>query len=186
MEQVKISRRDFLQTAAAVSAAAVVSGEAFKVFSKPEPAAVKKSIYVCAICGHVEFGSAPEFCPVCHAPRDKFEQNDTLFSDAEAKAPELAVSHAPVLTVKKKSSLVSEMPCMEVTFRIGKKLHPMEEAHHIKFIDCYVDDKYVCRTLLTLGNYAAGTFQVKPSGGKVRIVHVCNLHGHWQAEKEAV
>jgi Desulfoferrodoxin len=186
MEQKTVSRRDFLQSAAVVGATVLTAGSAFQALGKSEPANAKTRIFVCMVCGHVEFGGAPEFCPVCHAPREKFEQNDTVFSDAEGKGKELTVSHTPVLVAKKKSGLISEMPCLEITVRIGKKLHPMEEAHHIRFIDCYVDDKHVSRNMLTLGSYAAGTFQVKATGTKVRVVHVCNLHGHWQAETEAI
>ncbi len=29
-------------------------------------------IYVCPVCGHTEVGGAPEKCPVCGAPKDKF------------------------------------------------------------------------------------------------------------------
>jgi rubrerythrin len=28
--------------------------------------------YICSICGHVEDGSAPDECPICGAPKDKF------------------------------------------------------------------------------------------------------------------
>ena len=28
--------------------------------------------YVCSICGHIEDGSAPDECPICGAPKDKF------------------------------------------------------------------------------------------------------------------
>lgn len=30
------------------------------------------SQYRCTVCGHIAEGEAPELCPVCHAPRDKF------------------------------------------------------------------------------------------------------------------
>ncbi len=30
--------------------------------------------YVCSICGHIEDGSAPDECPICGAPKDKFRQ----------------------------------------------------------------------------------------------------------------
>ena len=30
------------------------------------------SIYVCPVCGHTVIGGAPERCPVCGAPKDKF------------------------------------------------------------------------------------------------------------------
>lgn len=30
------------------------------------------AIYVCQVCGNTVFGSAPDKCPVCGVPRDKF------------------------------------------------------------------------------------------------------------------
>jgi rubrerythrin len=30
------------------------------------------AIYVCPVCGHTEVGGAPERCPVCNVPKDKF------------------------------------------------------------------------------------------------------------------
>ena len=32
------------------------------------------SFYLCPICGHIEFGKAPEACPICGAKKDKFIQ----------------------------------------------------------------------------------------------------------------
>lgn len=32
------------------------------------------SYHVCTVCGYVADGQAPDLCPVCNAPRDKFEQ----------------------------------------------------------------------------------------------------------------
>ena len=29
-------------------------------------------IYLCPICGHIEFGKAPDKCPICGAPESKF------------------------------------------------------------------------------------------------------------------
>jgi rubrerythrin len=31
-------------------------------------------IYICPICGYTASGEAPERCPVCGAPRDKFRE----------------------------------------------------------------------------------------------------------------
>ena len=140
------------------------------------------SIYVCSVCGHVEFGSAPDNCPVCFSPKDKFSQNNTVFSDAEEKSKEAAVKHIPAITVNKACKLIPEESCADVIVRIGETLHPMEEKHHIVWIDCYVDDRYVSRVMLSPGVFAAGCFHLKAAGSKVRVVEFCNLHGHWQAE----
>ena len=32
--------------------------------------------YVCSVCGYVAIGSAPDECPICNAPKDKFRRID--------------------------------------------------------------------------------------------------------------
>jgi desulfoferrodoxin-like iron-binding protein len=181
MEQKNITRRDFLNVAA-MGAAVAAAGKVFPILGKDEQPAMKMKLFVCSVCGHVEFGSAPDFCPVCHASKDQFKQDDALFTDAEAKFKDAGPLHTPEIIVKKQSDLIKEPPCHQVEVRIGKKLHPMEEAHHIRFLDCYVDDKYVARVILTIGVEPAGSFIFKAAGKKVRIVDLCTIHGHWQAE----
>lgn len=34
----------------------------------------EKEYYVCDVCGHVEIGGAPEKCPVCGVPKEKFRK----------------------------------------------------------------------------------------------------------------
>lgn len=34
----------------------------------------EKSFYLCPVCGNIELGSAPESCPICGEPGDKFIQ----------------------------------------------------------------------------------------------------------------
>ena len=142
------------------------------------------SIFVCGVCGHVEFGSAPDSCPVCHVPKENFKQNDSVFTDAMEKSKEGAVKHVPVVTVKKECKMVPENLCTDVLVRVGEVLHPMEEKHFIQFIDCYLDDTYVGRASLSPGANPAVIFHVKDGGKKIRVVEFCNLHGHWQAEAE--
>jgi len=135
------------------------------------------SIFVCQVCGHVEFGAAPEKCPVCYAP--KFEQNDQLFEEARQKSGEAEVKHVPAIDVVTKCGLIPENDCTDVMVRIGKTLHPMEEKHHIAFIDCYVDETYSGRTYLTPSVNPATCFHLKSGGKKVTIVEQCNVHGYW-------
>jgi superoxide reductase len=187
MDEMPVSRRNFLQTAATGAAVAAV-GTIIPTFAKEAPEVKKKpeekktGIFVCEVCGHVEFGAAPDVCPVCHAGKDQFKQNDALFADNDGKFKELTGSHTPVLSVKKESSLITEQPTAEAVVRIGKKLHPMEEKHFIRYMDCYSDDKYIARIFLTIGVEPAAGFFVKKPGSKIRIVSWCNLHGYWQAE----
>jgi desulfoferrodoxin-like iron-binding protein len=140
------------------------------------------ALFVCSVCGHVEFGSAPDRCPVCWAPKDKFSQNDRVFIEAEEKSKEASVKHIPAVTVNKVCGLIPEQHCADVIVRIGKTLHPAEPAHFIKWIDCYVDDQFVERAQLTPNVNPAACFHLKKEGSSIRVVEFCNIHGHWQAE----
>ena len=139
------------------------------------------SVYICNMCGHIEFGAAPERCPVCRAT--KFTRNDNVFRESEEKSREASPRHIPAITVRKECHLIPDSGCVDVLAVIGQKVHPMEEKHYITFIDCYVDDRYVSRQLLTPGVYAGSLFHLKTPGSKVRIVEKCTIHGYWTAEE---
>jgi desulfoferrodoxin-like iron-binding protein len=139
-------------------------------------------VFICTVCGLIEFGEAPQHCPVCHVPAEKFQQNDTVFKEAEEKSKEAAVKHIPAITVNKKCGLIPESSCTDVIVRIGKTLHPMEEKHSILFIDCYIDDKFSARVYLTPALNAAACFHLKAAGSTITIVEKCNLHGYWMAQ----
>lgn len=137
-------------------------------------------LFICSVCGHIEFDSAPDRCPVCSAV--SFKQNDALFKESEEKSKEAAVKHVPAITINASCAFIPEQACTDVLVRIGNTLHPMEEKHHIQFIDCYVDRKYVARAFLTPGVQPASCFHLKAVGTTVTIVENCNLHGYWMAE----
>lgn len=176
-----MNRRVFLGSAAA-GAALAVSGTLAGALAAGETGKKMPAVFVCTICGHVEFGAAPDRCPVCHQPKEKFTSNDTLFADVIASNKGLDASHEPVITVTKKTVLIHEQPTDEVKVRIGKKLHPMEPDHWIMWMDCYVDDRFIARISMSQGSQPAAAFFPKPAGTKVRIVEHCSKHGHWQAE----
>ena len=140
------------------------------------------NLYICSVCGHIEFIAVSEACPVCQAPNEKFSRNDLVFEESAEKSKEAAIKHIPELSVNSVSSIIPEQSCVDITVRIGATPHPMENAHFIQFIDCYVDDKYVSRITLTPGVFAAGCFHLKPKGTNVKIVEYCNLHGYWKTE----
>jgi superoxide reductase len=136
-------------------------------------------IFICKTCGHIEFNSLPDKCPVCFSEKEKFSQNDNIFTESSAKSPEAAVKHIPAVAVNKQCGLIPETPCLDVHVRIGKTLHPMEEKHFIQFIDCYQDDKYVSRVMLTpMTINPAACFHLKNAAGKITIVENCNIHGY--------
>ena len=140
------------------------------------------AIFICSVCGHIEFGKAPDKCPVCMSPREKYSQNDNVFIESEEKSKEAAIKHIPSITINKECKLIPELSCADIIVRIGKAIHPMEAAHYIRFIDCYVDDAYVSRVMLSPGVFAGACFHLKTKGNKVRIVENCNIHGYWQME----
>ena len=95
------------------------------------------------MCGHIEFVNLPDTCPGCTSPKEKYVQNDKVFIESEEKSKEAAIKHIPSVTINKECKLIPELSCVDIIVRIGKALHPMEAAHYIRFIDRYVDDRYV-------------------------------------------
>ncbi len=139
-------------------------------------------IYICQVCGHIEFNNVPDTCPACGAGKDKFLQNDAIFQESIQKSPEAEVKHVPAVTVNKSCSLIPESGCMEVIVRIGKVMHPMDEKHYIRFIDAYQNHKFVARiSLMPLSVYPAACFYLKEAGGKITIVENCTIHGYWMS-----
>ena len=140
------------------------------------------NLYTCKGCGYVAIGEAPEKCPACGAPKVMFEQNDNLFVESAEKSKEGAVKHVPSIEISKTCGMVPENDCIDVMVRVGKTLHPMLPEHHISFIDCYLDRRFVGRALLTPAMNPAVIFHVKDKGEKIQIVEMCNLHGYWTDE----
>jgi len=137
-------------------------------------------VFICETCGHIEFGEAPEKCPVCYMK--KFTQNDKVFEESMAQSSEAAVKHIPQVTVEKTCGLVPENDCIDIITRIGETLHPMTEGHFISFIDCYLDLKYVSRIYLTPDMNPAVVFHLASKGKGITIVENCNKHGYWKTE----
>ena len=183
LEKDNVNRREFL-SASAIAAAAMATAPVFGIAGKADAQTSSKSLFICGVCGHVEFGAVPDNCPVCHAPKEKFSQNNNIFDEAQSGSSELGVSHTPVITVMQKSELIPEMYVYEVRVRVGAKVHSMEDAHHIRFIDCYVDDRHFTRALFTTGSLPAAVFFTRGKGSKIRAVEACTVHGFWQAEAQ--
>ena len=178
-----VTRRDFLQNVSVAGIAMLASVHTSSVVAAESMPEVKKAVFICSRCGHIEFGTAPGQCPVCHAPKDQFNRSDSIFSDTAAKFKDVNDKHIPVIRAKKVSSPVTEKPSISMEAKIGSVIHPMEEAHHIQFIDCYIDDVHACRVSLTVRNHPTAGIDIKvPAKKSVRVVVLCNLHGYWQSE----
>jgi desulfoferrodoxin (superoxide reductase-like protein) len=182
MESVNGNRREFLQSAAAAGVVAMCASNVFDAFAAPAAAKPKKTIYVCQICGHVEFGVVPVTCPMCHSPKEKFDADDSIFTESENKYKNLSETHFPVLVVSKKSQLVTEEPSISVQIKVGQRIHTSTEEHHIRFIDCYIDDVYFGCLLPKINSHPAAILEVRTQGSVVRVVSRCTLHGYWQKE----
>jgi superoxide reductase len=181
----KMRRREFLNAAAAgavlLASAPALEAAAKGKTSTPASRAASSKLYVCDMCGHVEFGSAPEFCPVCHA-EERFAGKDSIFSDAMAKLKDGGAKHTPVIRVQAKSALVSDVPCKEIYVRVGETMHEVDKANHIHFIDFYLDGGFFTRFFASPHMQPAVVLFVNGTAAKIRAVAYCSLHGFWQAE----
>jgi superoxide reductase len=139
-------------------------------------------LYICQSCGHVAFNAKPDICPSCGTYI--FERNDSLFKESEEKSKEASVKHFPQITINKKCGYIPENDCIDIHVRIGATLHPMDEKHYIRFIDCYCDRTFIGRTLLTPQLNPAACFHVKTPGKPVTLVEHCTIHGYWMAEQK--
>jgi hypothetical protein len=73
------------------------------------------SVFMCSMCGHIEFTKIPAICPVCKSPKEKYSQNDRIFEESAEKSKEAAIKHIPVVTVNKKCGLIPELSCVDIT-----------------------------------------------------------------------
>jgi desulfoferrodoxin-like iron-binding protein len=180
----RVGRREFVN---AVTAGAVViaSGAGARATAAPAATPASRSgrskLYVCDVCGHVEFGAAPEFCPVCHT-EEKFKSKDSIFSEAKAKLQDGGAKHIPVIRVQQTSTLVSDVPCKEILVRVGETMHEVEQANHIHFVDFYLDGRFFTRFFASPHLQPAVVLFVKGPASKVMAVSFCSMHGFWQAE----
>ena len=141
--------------------------------------------YVCKVCGYVSInGSAPENCPVCHAPKTSFEEKEDAIKTPKDRdnLTELEKKHVPVVKVVKTCGLIPG-GCTDVHVRMGEIQHPMEAKHYIVHIDFYVDNEFISRIRLTPEKLnPAGALHLKVKSGKLNVIELCNLHGAWISE----
>jgi len=140
-------------------------------------------LFICKVCGHIEFDNLLETCPVCGSPKEQFTQNDDVFKQSKAKSPEAETKHVPAVTVNKMCKLATPQSCVDINVKIGEVIHPMEEKHYIHFVDAYQDGKFIARTeFAPLKVYPATSFHLKDASGKVTIVENCTVHGYWMTD----
>ncbi|MEI6807516.1 MAG: desulfoferrodoxin family protein [bacterium] len=141
--------------------------------------------FVCKVCGHIEFNNAPEACQVCHAPKSAFiEDAAAIKKPANAAAltdPEK--KHIPKIVVVKECGLIPGGSCYDAHVKVGEIEHVMEEKHFIRFVDYYVDYKFVARvSFMPAGCHPAAALHLKAAQGKLTAIENCNVHGSWMSE----
>lgn len=118
-------------------------------------------VYKCLTCGNIievlHAGAGELVC--CGQPMKLFVENTV---DAAKE------KHVPV--VEKTSD--------GVKVKVGSVSHPMEEKHHIEWIEVIADGK-AYRQFLKPGEAPEAVFCV--SGGDFTVREYCNLHGLWKA-----
>lgn len=143
-------------------------------------------LYVCSICGHIAFGTAPSICPVCGAPKKAFAADpNALKKPADAKKlSDGDKKHIPNFTIVRQCGLIPG-GCTDVHVKIGEILHVMEEKHWIQWIDIYLDRKFVSRyEMAPIGAEPAVGLHLNNPHGMLTAVESCNIHGKWMAETE--
>ena len=124
-------------------------------------ATARLQVYQCSICGNmvevVRAAAGQLVC--CGQPMDLLEENDT---DAALE------KHVPVV----------EKVEGGIKVQVGSVPHPMEDAHHIEWIEAIVDGK-AYRQFLNPGDAPEATFCIE--GGQIAVREFCNLHGLWKA-----
>ena len=143
--------------------------------------------FVCKVCGFMSInGSAPESCPVCHAPKSSFEEKeDAIKTPKDANnLTEPEKKHVPVVKTVKTCGLIPE-GCQDVHVKMGEIQHPMQAEHYIMHIDFYIDNEFISRIVLTPDKLnPAGALHLKAKSGKLSVIELCNLHGAWIKEVE--
>jgi superoxide reductase len=124
--------------------------------------AEKLEIYKCEKCGNIVevlHGGAGELV-CCGEPMQVFKENTV---DAAKE------KHVPVI----------EKTADGYKVTVGSVAHPMEEKHHIEWIELVADGK-AYRQFLEPGQAPEATFCIQ--AGSVTAREYCNLHGLWKAQ----
>lgn len=143
------------------------------------------TVYECSVCGHIEFGTAPETCLVCKAAKDAFKESaDAIKQPADSNAlSEGDKKHIPQIVIVKECGLIPGGCCTDVHVRVGEIEHVMQDEHFIRYIDYYLDKKFISRVWLSPGAcHPAAALHLNATSGTIIAIENCNVHGNWMAE----
>jgi superoxide reductase len=142
-------------------------------------------IYECKVCNHIEFNAAPEKCLVCGSLKQSFvEKPDAIQKPANPAAlSEGDKKHIPQIVVVKECGLIPGGCCTDVHARVGEIEHVMTDKHYIKYLDYYLDYKFISRIWLSPNVcHPAAALHLNANSGKVTVIENCNVHGNWMSE----
>ncbi|MFC1499258.1 desulfoferrodoxin family protein [Verrucomicrobiota bacterium] len=145
------------------------------------------TIFECKVCGHVEFNEAPEKCLVCHAKKEAFiEKPDAIKKPANPEElSEGDKKHIPQIVVVKECGLIPGGSCTDVHVKVGEIEHVMTKEHLIKYIDFYLDYKFISRVWLSPEVcHPAAALHLNAGSGKIIALENCNVHGNWMTETD--
>jgi len=122
--------------------------------------AKKLQIYKCSVCGNivevVHSGQGELVC--CGEPMELMEEKT---ADAATE------KHVPVI----------EKLTDGYKVKVGSVPHPMEEKHHIEWIELLADGK-AYRQFLSSGDEPEAVFNIEANSVSAR--EYCNVHGLWK------
>ncbi|MBN2444999.1 MAG: hypothetical protein JXJ04_26830 [Spirochaetales bacterium] len=138
------------------------------------------NLFLCKVCGHIEFNAAPEKCPVCGAPKSSFALNAEAVMPAEKEGKE---KHVPVIITTNACGLIPD-ECKDAHIKVGSTPHPMQEDHWIQWIDIYINKKFSARYMMFPQSLQAtiGIHIKSNQTGTLQAIEHCNKHGSWMAE----
>ena len=141
--------------------------------------------FECSVCGHIEFNEAPDVCLVCRSKKEAYKKSaDAIKKPANpAELTEAEKKHVPQIVAVKECGLIPDAGCIDVHARVGEILHVMTAEHFIRYLDFYLDHKFISRVWLApeACNAAAGLHLNAPSG-TISVIENCNQHGNWMGE----
>lgn len=153
----------------------------------------KKTIktFVCTVCNHIAFNTAPINCPFCSGSIDNFTNtssavnvlgNFTVLTEFERK-------HFPIITISKEYGPDQDCKYINVHVKIGEIQHKMDVDDHIAFIDLYLNHLHLNKNCIARINMSCHimnpetTFRLNDATpGILTVISNCNAHGSWMAE----
>ena len=122
----------------------------------------RQQIYKCEVCGNIvevlHEGVGELVC--CNQPMKLFEEKT---EEQEGKE-----KHVPVVEKIDKG----------INVKVGSVPHPMEEKHHIEWIET-ITDKKTYRQFLDPGDTPEAIFEI--NSGNLTVREYCNIHGLWKS-----